>query len=143
MVFNFFKRCYIIADILVNIKKLSPSDTREQIFNETLASDLKYFFKTIDLCIQMSEENQNINELLELNDFQPIVDHILTVLNRAFYDHDLQAVGKEYEKTLKNVLLRFAVAQRDEEDFVTISANDQIGRNNPASLLYKVKKALI
>ena len=56
----------------------------------------------------MSGENQNINELLELNDFAPIVDHIITILNRAFYDHDLQAVGKEYEKTLKNVLLRFS-----------------------------------
>ena len=110
MIFNFFKRCFIIVEILISIKGLSPTDTREQIFTETLASDLKYLFKTIHLCIQMSDENQNINELLDLNDYQHIVNHVLDQLNRSFDDQDLQSVSKEYEKTLKNVLLRFAVA---------------------------------
>ena len=41
------------------------------------------------------------------------------------------------------MLLRFAVAQRDEEDFESIYANNQITGNNPASLLYKAKKQLI
>ena len=77
MTFNFLKRCYIIVEILISIKKLSPSDSREQIFIETLASDLKYFFKTIHLCIYESKDNENIDKLLDLERYRPIVDHTL------------------------------------------------------------------
>jgi|ERR1712013_180433 len=110
MIFGFFKRCLIIIGILIEIKKLSPADTREYIFNEALAHDLRYFFKTILLCIRKCGENQNVKEILALDEYHVIVDHIVNSLNKAFDDQDLKSVSKEYEKTLNNVLSRFAVA---------------------------------
>ena len=55
-------------------------------------------------------------------------------------------MSKEYEKTLNNVLSRFAVAQRDDEDYGEFGINkpyNQNTGNNPSSLLNKMKKQLI
>ena len=67
-----------------------------RISRKTLASDLKYFFKTIHLCIYESKENENIGKLLDLERYKPLVDHTRNQLNRAFDDQDLQSVSKEY-----------------------------------------------
>ena len=146
MVFGFFKRCLIIIEILVSIKKLSPADTREYIFNEALAHDLRYFFKTIWLCIEKCRDTHNsVKDILYMDEYRLIVTDIVNSLDKAFDDQDLKSVSKEYEKTLNNVLSRFAVASREDEDYGEFGGKpyNQNTGNNPSSLLNKMKKQLI
>lgn len=75
MIFGFFKRCIIINDILQNIKKQSPNDTREYFFNEALAHDLGFFFKTILKLIERGSDKRT--ELIKIPEYYDIVLYIV------------------------------------------------------------------
>ena len=52
ILFGFFKRCRIITQILVNIKKNFQNDSKESIFAEMLSSNMRWVFLTIRTCIE-------------------------------------------------------------------------------------------
>ncbi len=58
MIMGFFKRCRIITQILVSIKERFATDTRESIFSEALAYNLRWCFVTIQTCIKKGDEDR-------------------------------------------------------------------------------------
>ena len=65
---SFLKRCRIIIALLVKIKNMFQTDTRESIFVEMLASNMRWSFKTLITCIEKSKRSVEDNASLEGRD---------------------------------------------------------------------------
>ena len=62
MIMGFFKRCRIITQILVSIKERFAADTRESIFSEALAHNIRWCFITIQTCIKKGDDGDGMQE---------------------------------------------------------------------------------
>ena len=59
MMMGFFKRCRIMTQILVNMKEKLFPDTREKIFSDYIAHNLRWCFVTIQTTIEAGCEDRD------------------------------------------------------------------------------------
>ena len=122
ILFGFFKRCRIITEILLKIKKNFQNDSKQSIFADMLSSNMRWVFLTIRTCIDKVKDKvirsrnhqERTSELFEPHEkwpimgdllpFEAIIQDIIDSLTQMTNAKTHQKDGKYYESTLQKLI---------------------------------------